>query len=69
MLAFVSSKMAFRPTQENLLRIATLWDAGNTVQEIAAQVHCSVKTARRWMQKYEVGEGHFFQDQRHFNAR
>jgi len=61
--------MAFRPTQENLLRIATLWDAGNTVQEIAAQVHCSVKTARRWVQKYEVDEGHLFEDQRHFNAR
>jgi len=68
MLAFVFSKMAFRPTQENLLRIAALWDAGNTVQEIAAQVHCSIKTARRWVQKYNVGEGHLFQDKRHFNV-
>jgi len=50
--------MAFRTTQENLLSIVALWDAGNTVQEIAAQVHCSVKTARRWVQKYEVGEGY-----------
>jgi len=61
--------MAFRPTRENLLRIATLWDAGNSVQEIAVQVQCSLKTARRWVQKYEVGEGALFEDQRHYNVR
>ncbi|XP_039308184.1 uncharacterized protein LOC120358335 [Solenopsis invicta] len=61
--------MAFKPSQENLLRIAALWDAGNTLEEIAAQVQCSERTARRWVQKFEIGEADLFQDQRCFNMR
>jgi transposase len=41
-----------------------LWGAGNTVEEIAEKIHCSLKTARRWVQKYEMGEADLFQDQR-----
>jgi transposase len=39
------------------------------MEEIAEKVQCSEKTARRWVQKYEMGDANLFQDQRYFNMR
>lgn len=48
-------------------RIVGQWQAGRTVAEIAAAIPCSVKTVRRWIQRFIDGGDHALHDHRHNN--
>ncbi|XP_036143378.1 uncharacterized protein LOC118645778 [Monomorium pharaonis] len=48
-------------------RIVGQWQTGRSVAEIAAEISCSVKTVRRWIQRFTDGGDHALHDHRRNN--
>lgn len=48
-------------------KIVTLYQIGNQLHEIAAQVNCSIKTVRHWIRTHQAGGDSALMDHRQFN--